>query len=281
MKKTILFPTDFSDNSTHASRYAGMLAKRLDANIVVLHTYAIPVATEFQVPYEILNFEDISKKSGDVQLGQFRLDLIANADLSPDAVSEMIEYGETIEKIIEVSKSINADMIVMGTKGASNILDRWLGTHAQEVMKKADCPVWIIPADCEIICPDKVVYFTDFEEEDEVFVIQKVLNVVEPLGAFCKVIHINEFLDVDSHRKIRATVNNLKENFQSREVFIRNIDRTDDDIIGALESYIDDSKPDVLALEVHEQYFINKLFEPSVTNHFVLGAKLPLLTFRK
>lgn len=280
MKKTILFPTDFSDNSTHAARYAGMLAKRLDANIVVLHTYAIPITTEFQVPYDILNFEDISKKSGDVQLGQFVKALIHNAELAPDSVSEKIEYGEAPAKIVEVANSIHADMIVMGTKGASNILDRWLGTNAQSVMKNADCPVWIIPSDCEINCPDKVVYFTDFEE-DEVFAVQKVLDVVEPLGSYCQVIHINEFLDMDSHRQIRATVNSMKENFQSREVYIHNIDRNDDDLIDALESYLSDSKPDVLALEIHEQSLLNRLFEPSVTNHFVFGARLPLLTFKK
>lgn len=280
MKKTILFPTDFSDNSTHASRYAAMLAKRLDANIVVLHTYSVPVATEFQVPNEILDFEEISKKSGDVQLGQFTTALIERADLMPDSVSQMIEYGEITDKIVEISKSIHADMIVMGTKGATNMLDRWLGTNAQRVMKNADCPVWIIPSDCAINCPKKVVYFTDFEE-NEVASIQKVLNMIEPLDASCSVIHINEFLDVDAHRQISATVNNLKDNFQSREVVIRSIDRSSDDIIGELESYLDDSKPDVLALEVHEQSLLNKLFEPSVTNHFVLGAKLPLLTFKR
>lgn len=73
-----------------------MLAKRLDANIIVLHTYSIPVATEFQVPNEILDFEWISKKSGDVQLGQFTTALIERANLMPDSVSQMIEYGEII-----------------------------------------------------------------------------------------------------------------------------------------------------------------------------------------
>jgi nucleotide-binding universal stress UspA family protein len=276
--KKILFPTDFSDNAHHAAQYAGMLAKRLGANIVLLHTYMIPMGTEFQVPFDIDGFDEISKKNAAERLQEFTLSFIESTGLAPDSISRMIEYGTISVKIVEISKNINADMIVMGTKGADNALDRWFGTNSQEVMKSADCPVWIIPANSPIKYPQKVMYAADFEE-DEVAATQKILDFIEPLEVFCKVIHVNENFDLNSKQKIRESVNNLKGEFEYNDVFIRNIDR--DDVIEGLESYIETFKPDVLAMAIHEKSFMNKIFEPSVTKHFVQGAKLPMLTFKK
>ena len=200
--KTILFPTDFSENAHHASAYAGMLARRLGANIVLLHTYMIPVGTEFQVPYDINGFDEISRKSAEQQLQEFTTSLIASTGLAPERISRMVEFGDISNKIVEVSKNINANMIVMGTRGANTVLDRWLGTNAQEVMKTAECPVWIIPTKSPIEYPKKVMYAADFEE-DEVAATQKILDIIEPLEVFCKVIHVNEYIDVNTHQKVK------------------------------------------------------------------------------
>jgi nucleotide-binding universal stress UspA family protein len=276
--KTILFPTDFSDNSLHASEYAAMLARRLGANIVLLHTYMIPMATEFQVPYDVADFDEISRKSAEERLQEFTTSLIESTGLAPDRISRMVEFGNISDKIVEVAKHISVNMIVMGTKGAETILDRWIGTNAQEVMKVAECPVWIIPENSPIEYPQKVMYAADFEE-DEVAATQKVLDIIEPLEVSCKVIHVNEYIDLNSHQKIKETVNNLKSEFEYDDVFVRNIDRSD--VIKGLESYIETFKPDVLAMAIHEKSFLNKIFEPSITKHFVQGAKLPMLTFKK
>ena len=44
--KTILFPTDFSENATHASDYAGLLAQKFNANVVLLTIYSMPIFTD-------------------------------------------------------------------------------------------------------------------------------------------------------------------------------------------------------------------------------------------
>lgn len=276
--KTILFPTDFSDNALHASQYAGMLARRLEAKIVLLHTYMIPMATDFMVPYDMTGFDEISRKSAEERLQEFTTALIEKTGLAPDRISRMVEFGTVSDKIVEIAKNINADMIVMGTQGADTVLDKWLGTNAQAVMKSAECPVWIIPQNSRIEYPQKVMYAADFEE-DEVAATQKVLDIIEPLEVFCKVIHINEYIDLHSHQKIRETVNNLKGEFDYDDVFVRSINRSD--VIEGLETYIETFKPDVLALAIYEKSLVNKIFEPSISKHFVQGNFLPILTFKK
>ena len=141
--KTILFPTDFSTNAIHASQYAGMLAKKLDAKVVLLHGYPIPISTNstnlpiFDTEISVLQ----GREDAENNLAIFELKFIEDSNLSHDRIIKMVEYGLISEIIVETAKTVNADFIVMGTKGASNIIDSWLGTNAQNVMKSAECPV--------------------------------------------------------------------------------------------------------------------------------------------
>ena len=87
----------------------------------------------------------MNKREAQANLEEFTKVFLKNSGLSPDRVSTRVEYGYVADKVIDTARALQADLIVMGTKGASNFLDRWLGTNAQKVMKISDCPVWIVP----------------------------------------------------------------------------------------------------------------------------------------
>jgi nucleotide-binding universal stress UspA family protein len=277
--KTLLFPTDFSENAIHASEYAGLLAHKFEANVVLLNIYSVPMMTEYQIPYNIDDFTAEMKEISEKNLEIFTDKFIGTTNLPKERISQRIEYGFVADVITETAKNIGADMIVMGTKGASNILEKWIGTTAQTVMKTANCPVWIIPEEATINYPQKFLYAADLQE-DEIMATQKVMEFVTPLHALCKVIHIDDYFEIGDNQEVKEKISELKEEFKEDDnVFVRNIRR--DDIIEGLETYIQSYKPDVLALAVYEKSLFSKIFEESVTNHFVFEANLPLLIFRK
>lgn len=276
--KTILFPTDFSTNAIHASQYAGMLTRRLNAKVVLLNIYSVPTVSEYQLPYEIENFIMQNRKDAEKNLQDFTAKFIETTSLAPDRITQMVEYGFVGDKINEIAKQINADCIVMGTKGASNAIDKWLGTHSQKVMKNAPCPVWIVPEDAAINYPQNILYAADFKE-DEILATQKVLQFSKPLEATCRVIHVHDYFELNVSHGVRNMVHLLEDEFENEDVTFGHVDRAD--IIEGLETYIRTHKPDVLALAIHEKSFLSKIFDVSVTKHFVQEAKLPILTFRK
>ena len=277
--KTILFPTDFSENALHASDYAGLLAQKFEANVVLLTIYSIPIATDYQMPYDIQDFSMEMKAASEKNLQRFALKFIKTTNLPQERVSQRVEYGFVADVITEIAKDINADMIVMGTKGASNLLEKWIGTTAQTVMKNAECPVWIIPQNAKITYPQKILYAADLQE-DEISATQKLMEFVTPLNALCKVIHIDDYFEADVNQEVKEKIIDLKEQFKDDDnVFVRNIRR--DDIIEGLETYIKSYKPDVLALAVYEKSLFSKIFDQSITNYFVYDASLPMLIFRK
>jgi nucleotide-binding universal stress UspA family protein len=276
--KTILFPTDFSKNALHASFYAAMLANIYDAKIIFLNVDYIPMVPANHHSQEAQTAIIQSMKKAHEDLKVFRDEFIEKTGMNPTKVLQQVVYGYPADMIVQEAKFLSVDMIVMGTKGATSFLDKWMGTNAQKVMKNASCPVWIIPQKARIKHPKKIMYAADFKE-DEIVATQKVLAITEPMNAFCKVIHVHDIFEATEKNVIKKQVVALNEEFEEEDVFARNLDRTD--IIEGLEVYMESFKPDVLALAVHEKSFLERFFNESVTKHFVQVSQLPILTFRK
>ena len=276
--KTILFPTDFSKNASHAARYAGMLAKLYDANIVLLHVYHIPMVPQSNHSFEVTNAISLTEKGVKEDLKAFAEQFMHDSNLSAERVSERVEYGFPAEKIVEIAHSTKVDMIVLGTKGASDMLDKWLGTHAQEVIKTAECPVFTIPQKVPIDYPQRILYAADFKD-NEIAATRKLLDILKPLGATCKVVHIHDYFEPNIGHAIEETIKELEENFKNDDLSVQQFHRAD--VVEGLEGYMKTYKPDVLAMAIHEKSFLGNIFDTSITRHFIQEAKLPMLTFKK
>ena len=276
--KTILFPTDFSENAVHASRYAGMMAKLFDANVILLHVYHIPMVPAYNTSFEVKDAVSQNENEIKQQLQTFATEFRMDSNLASERIIQKVEYGFASEKTIEIANSMNVDMIVMGTKGASNMLDKWLGTHAQDVMAKAECPVFTIPNDVSIEFPQRILYAADFKD-DEIHAVQKVLDIAKPLGATCKVIHIHEEFEPNIGHAVEETIKELEQNFKEDDVTVQQFHRSD--TIEGLEIYMKTYEPDILALAIHEKSFLDNIFSTSISEHFIQAAKIPILTFKK
>ena len=276
---TILFPTDFSKNAIHASLYAGMIARGMNAHIILLNVYSIPMATEYQIPYDVDGFLRMNKEVAEEKLQEFAKELIEGTGISHNRVTQITDYGQTSDSIVKIAQSEEVDFIIMGTKGVSNMLDKWLGTNAQNVLEAAECPVWVIPENAPLNYPKTFMYAADFREDDDLAIL-KVLEITRPLSATCKVIHIHDYYELISNRTVKEMVTELNYEFvEDDDVTIKNINRQE--VYDGLKTYVRTHKPDVLALAVHHKSFLSKIFDRSITEHFVQKGNIPLLTFRK
>lgn len=278
--KTILFPTDFSANSIHASRYAAMLVEKTGAKIIILHGYPVPIP--FAVEQQLIFDTEISvlKSEADAveNLAAITQKFIKDTHLPTTNIIQMIEYGLLSDVIIKVANTTDINCIVMGTRGIGDAIDRWIGTNAQSVIEAVECPVWLIPKKTPINLPKLILYAADFEE-DEALATKKVLEVAHPLGASCNVIHIHEKFELKSSSNIEKEVTDLENTFGNEDVTFKNLNN--EGVIDSLETYIKTNKPDVLALAVYEKSFLSKMLNASISQYFVADASLPILTFKK
>lgn len=139
MFDNLLLAVDGSDHSMRAAQYAGDLARALGSSIV-----RIVVAFE-QIP-DYLG-EPNRQQAIDARLQQ------ANGILqkAQDAVgsipgeihTELIE-GSPAEAVIEIARTRRSSVIVMGSRGLSNMAGLVLGSTSQKVVSHAPCPVLIV-----------------------------------------------------------------------------------------------------------------------------------------
>lgn len=139
----ILFPTDFTGASIHAAEYALLMARTHKAKLYVLHVLdTTEEARGFYLPH--LAFEKLDKemKAGAVELLKKFCSLRFKGFRN---IQTQVLAGEPYAEILKVVRGSNIDMVIMGTFGKARI-DRFLfGSTTERVMRKALCPVLVIP----------------------------------------------------------------------------------------------------------------------------------------
>jgi nucleotide-binding universal stress UspA family protein len=144
----ILCPVDFSEASQHAIKHALAIARWYKASISALHVYSpmfMPVPGR----------PDPGDRVPDVELTRVRAETtawIATARAADDVgVDVLVEVGQPARHIIDLASSLPADVIVMGTHGASGFEHLVLGSVTEKVLRKARCPVLTVPPQAQAI----------------------------------------------------------------------------------------------------------------------------------
>jgi nucleotide-binding universal stress UspA family protein len=134
----VLVPTDFSDCADRALDHAIELCRAFSTPLVIAHVYVPPrviVPDGYVTP---LVEEPLVRAEIEAGLGR----LAARARERGVAKAEVI-LGEGVawREVIRLAKENECDLIVMGTHGRGAIGHLLLGSVAEKVIRKAECPV--------------------------------------------------------------------------------------------------------------------------------------------
>ena len=137
--KRILVPTDFSEASEAAVKYARAFAEAFNASLEVLHVMEDPFiyapTSEGYVPPPGL-LEEMERTSRE------RLNAVLPEDVQRKLRAEVVlKKGSPFVEIVRYAREHEVDLIVMGTHGRGPIAHMLLGSVAEKVVRKAPCPV--------------------------------------------------------------------------------------------------------------------------------------------
>lgn len=140
--KRILCPVDFSEYNHAANDYASMLAKSSGARIIYLHAFLPDVNAALPAHFD-------SEK----ELKQMRRELEDFIKPAQDQIvaAYIIEWGRATEAIVQYADENDIDLIVMGTHGRTGLSRMLMGSVAEAVVRKAECPVLAIKADANVL----------------------------------------------------------------------------------------------------------------------------------
>ena len=133
----ILFPTDYSDCSNEALLYAITLAGASGGSLLILHV------VEPMSPYLVPEPEQTGDSHREAFISMLKGLLVERPSVTYE---ERTIIGSPVAAIVHVAESEQADLIVMGTTGRTGVKRLLLGSVAEEVVRRAPCPVLTLKA---------------------------------------------------------------------------------------------------------------------------------------
>lgn len=280
----ILFPTDFSDTAQNAFRHALMLADKWKAEIQLLHAvypeYAptdLPVMST-KATRDKVDFAQAALKSF-TEMGITQVQMGYSFEQVPVVQSD-VEIGSPVGIINRVASRDDIDLIIMGTKGEHNALERTLGSVTTGVIEGAPCSVLIVPEEAPMSPAKTVAYAADLSETDAFFV-WKAGQLLEPFAPIMHIVHVKTtndkphpgLIDLDELKGVFA------ENVPALQLQFHEIQG--ESVTDALDEFIELSDIDMLIMFAPHHNILRRLFHRSNTRKMAMETHVPLLLVKR
>lgn len=268
---TILVPTDYSTSAENATEYAIDLATQLGSKIILFHAYHLPIiAAEVPTPL-VFDYEHIEKEN----LNRIQK---AKNDIVFKHPTLRIDYelgvGFSGDEIISMAETKKPDLIVMGLRGMSAAEEFLIGSTSATIVRKANCPVLIVPEKARFIKLDTVVFACDYNEEfiDEVSW-EKVKNFLKKFNSKVYVLTIvkpGELIhQVNASSKIKYHLDDIQHSLH----FLQS-----DDVTEGIANFSKEKKADMLIMLPKRHNALGRIFHRSNTKKMIFHTDIPVLT---
>lgn len=273
--KTILLPTDFSENAYNACTYALELFKDVECMFYLLHTYTpVVYQPEFVLGNaSYIGLDDYYRANALEQLAELKTKLETEFSNTKHTFITRASFNVLGDEIMELAKEKNADLIIMGTQGATGAKEILLGTHTVHIIKKATCPVIAIPANFEYTQPKNILFATDFEVDYQKDQLQPLLNIAKNHASSIDVLHVSAGEDLNSQQlENKQTLNYLLAPTAHLYHELPN-----QGIINAINGFQDKNEMQLLVMIRNKHTFFERLFIKPVIKKIGFHIKIPFM----
>lgn len=275
---SILFPTDFSENSMNAIRYALEFFKYEKAEFYFMNAYQ----KDFYDHEDLLSREAYDevlervKKQSEANLA----DLLKTVkEISPNPrfnYHSISAYNSLVEEANAITDAKNIDLIVMGTKGKSDDRKIVFGSETFQVLKYVQCPVLAIPANYTNTQPKRILFPTDYLIPYKRRELKLLCDLASPYRSIIDVVYVSKSDKLSMRQEDNQAF--LKDAICKTEVNFHTVQGKN--VAGAIQDYIKENAVDMLVM-VNSQYsFLENMLFPSTIDKVSLDLKIPLLAMQ-
>ena len=181
--------------------------------------------------------------------------------------------GFIVDKIIEVNKEEQADLIIMGTRGVRGISEFW-GTKTAEICLNVTTPVLVIPYHFEYFKHDKIAFAYDLKSIHNIedLDIVKLFSMVYNSEVHILTVH-SDTSKISSEEE--ENIDKLKHHFKDFSPIVhietgRNIERR-------VFKYLKENNISMLVVLHRSRKLLEEMFHESLTAKFAYHSDIPVL----
>lgn len=276
--KKIVIPYDFSEQADYALDAAIQYSQIVPSALHLVHVIEVPSSYLTLFPeYGALGIDAIySDEILDVI--KSKLDkIVDDLTLSDVKISSSISFGKPFDSIQKVILDQEADLIIMGSKGATGLREIFIGSNTERVIRYAKVPVLTIKNKIDFSNMSDMIFATDFTPDralDFAIDIQKLLNLKIRL---LKVYNSNEWTFTEKSARERTEEFGIANGMKNYSVHI--IDSPF--VIDGVLRFAHEKKSDLIVMGTHGYTGIGHLIAGSNAEGVANHSKIPIFTVHK
>jgi nucleotide-binding universal stress UspA family protein len=272
--KNIIVPVDFSVQSENALKTAASLAKKHDSIIYAMHmlelNQAYMTATDgFQPEQTVFLMKLAEKRFAEFLVKPYLKDVI---------VKPVIKHFKVFSEVNEVAEKNDADLVIMGSHGVDGLMEVFVGSNTEKVVRNSEVPVLVVKEDTGIFAPKTMVFACDLKEEN-IHAYQRAKYIATQFSVDLHVLYVNtpadDFLSTEA-------INDKSIKFSKAvgpellEVKIYN----DYNVEKGLMSYAKAENIDVIGIPTHGRKGLSHFFMGSIGEDIANHSTIPVVTFK-
>lgn len=275
--KKILFPTDFSEAATNAFVHALEFAKIVNAELILLHTFEIPVYDSQFFP------ENYAAIYSSIELAKFEMfkdeiprlrTIAAERGLDDIVIKHRLMDGDLIYNLKNAVEEDHVDFVIMGTTGVSDWTKFFLGSNTNSVISEVQVPVLCVPADAKYKKIKTIGFTTRYREKDKKE-LKKVLKIAKKTNAKVKTLYVKTSNSDVSDMTIKEWQNEFAQ--ENVEFLVLPSDEVKETIL----DFILYKDIDILTTITHKKSFFESIFESSFTKKIAKEVSIPVLVMHE
>ena len=274
--KTIIAATDFSPVSLNAVDYAADMACMTDAQLVLFHVYAVPMALT-EIP--VANF-DIGQMETDATMliEQLKEKLLGRTE-NRIIIHTEVRAGDVLTQLSDYCSKLTPHAVVVGAESASGIERVMFGGKTLIALKKIQCPLLVVPPFTRFSNIRKIGLACDLKDVVDSVRVEEIRELVEEFGAELHVLHVSEETrDTFSPKTIEQSslLQEMLDGMNPKYHFINEpvIEK------GVIE-FAEKNKLDLLIIIPKKHGLVSRLFHYSHSKELVLHAHMPVMSIHE
>ena len=186
----------------------------------------------------------------------------------------MLSEGSIVQKTIEYSQKIYANLIVVGTEGMNDFKEQVFGSRSSRLVLQSDRDILVVPRKVFFKRPRKLVYASDYLEEDKI-AIQKVVQLASFFNSEIDIVHVSSrsrVIDKALHKNMLEEL----QPFVKYDLVNYVLKSFRDDLALGLENYLQLAKGDMLVTLSKKKEFFDQLFSKNLSRKMSYFITKPL-----
>ena len=277
--KTILVPTDFSEQARHALSFAAQIARKGEGTKIIAlhiieglgeHSFNTTGEVESGTGEEVIILNELNKRAHNAIR-----ELISEKEFEGLDIEGQVEVGNPYKGISRELARCGADLVVMGSKGASGLDEVLIGSNTEKVVRYSKCPVITLKAPVDFEKIQNIVLATNLKE-DQTKLVNELKKLQALTGATLHLVKVNTPNHFHTERHMKEEFRKFvdQHNLSDYTTNVYNEATEEDGIL----FFADDINACLIAIGTHGRTGLLHLLSGSIAEDLVNHSQIPVWT---